>query len=250
MNFLMERQADKTLKDANATKGKFLAAGHGMGGSSLQLKMAEIARSGLDSAIDLALGQLNLVSKKSTIDSATLRAITEECLRTFLSRIVKQLTPSGGVAEILRKGLADLTGHLDRALQWFDAGLLTVTEPQVPISMTNTIHIGSMVGGSVQQGSPGAVQNVQISIGDVTESVNELEALLAETALGEADRTTLQADIATIKAQLAKPTPSKTILAEAGSSIRSVIENLVASAVLSPQATQLVNTLGRLLGLG
>lgn len=252
--FVLERQLETVVKSANDIKGKLSLAGHGMGGSVLPRKLGEIARDGLDKAIDLALGQLNTVARKATVDRAILRSISEECLRSFLAQVKTKLSPGNqgqqASRDILMKNLSELDARLDRALHWFDAGLLTVTEPQVPISMTNAIHVGSMIGSTIQQGSPNSNQNAQISIGDVGASLAEIERLIEQATIEDADRRTLAADIATIRAQLEKPAPSRSIIAEAGASIRSIVENLVASAILSPQATQAAIAFGRAIGMG
>ena len=254
LGFVLERQLETVMKAVNATKGKYAAAGQGMGSSAPQLKLSEVAREGLDTAIDLAFGQLNTVARKASVDRATLRTITEECLRKFLDELLEKITPktqgAPGHGDLLRKRLPELLPHLDRALHWFDAGLLTVTEPQVPISMTNAIHVGSMIGSTIQQGSPNSNQSAEISIGDVGASLAEIERLIAQATIEDADRRALAADIATIRAQLEKPAPSRSIIAEAGASIRSIVENLVASAILSPQATQAAIAFGRAIGMG
>ncbi len=154
-----------------------------------------------------------------------------------------------GSLEILKKKLPELTPYLARALQWFDCGLLEVTEPEVLISMTNSIHVsGSVVGSAIQQGVEGGIQNAQIAMGDVTSTLSELERTLGEIAIAGDDRSSLNADIKTIRAQLEKPRPSRSILAKAGRSIRSIIENIAASAI-TPQALAALASFTRSLGL-
>jgi hypothetical protein len=251
LDFVLERQAVATLKEVMETRAKFSVAGAGTG-SRVQVALIEIAQHGLDAAIDLALGQFNRVSIRANVDRSMLRGITEKCLRSFVVRLQTVLVPTAGAmpgsADILKTRMPELDGRLDKALHWFDRGLLTVTEPQVPISMTNTIHIGSMVNSSVQQGSHDANQAIQIATGDISTALGELEGHLSTLTLAENEKTSIAADVATIKAQLLKPNPSRAILSEAGKSIRSIVENIAASAV-TPQVLAALANFVRSIGL-
>ena len=73
------------------------------------------------------------------------------------------------------------------------------------------------------------------------EVIKRLEGVAKEIA-------ELKADLATIKAQLQKPVPNGAILTEAGKSVRSIAEGIVAGMMTS-RAIQSVSELVRALGL-
>jgi hypothetical protein len=252
LDFLLERQTVSTLKAVSEARGAAALKGVS-GGGHIQIRIFEIAREGLDAAIDVALGQFNRISKYESAEQGAFRSATDASLRNFVGRLQAGLPPGSGVrsgpAEILSKKLPELPPYLERALLWFDCGLLEVTEPEVPISMTNSIHVGgSVIGSAIQQGVEGSSQNAQIAVGDINSSLAELERVLSEITITDTERTTLAADIKTIKAQLEKPQPSRGILIEAGRSIRSIVENIAASAI-TPQTLAALSTLTRALGL-
>lgn len=252
LDFLLERQARLTLKAVSEARGAAALKGVS-GGGHIQIRVFETAQSGLDTAIDVALGQFNRVCRYGGIEKDAFRRTTDASLYSFVEGIQTSIAPGAGSmpgsSEILKKKLPELTAYLDRALRWFDCGLLEVTEPEVPISMTNSIHVsGSVIGSAIQQGGEGNTQNAQIAMGDVTSTLLDLERALSEIAISDDDRSSLNADIKTIRAQLEKPLPSRSILAEAGCSIRSIIENIAASAV-TPQALAALSSFVRSLGL-
>jgi hypothetical protein len=70
---------------------------------------------------------------------------------------------------------------------------------------------------------------------------------LSKRPLDESTTATIAADVATIKAQLTKPSPSMTILCEAGKSILSIVEGIAVS-LLTPEFITVMNALGSVLG--
>lgn len=109
-----------------------------------------------------------------------------------------------------------------------------------------SIQAGS--GSIVQANSPGASAHVSINVGEVGPALASLEAALGTAAIGQQDRAEIDAEIATIRAQLTKPSPSTIVLKESGRTLRSILENLTASAV-QPVAWQGGRILWRALGL-
>ena len=57
-----------------------------------------------------------------------------------------------------------LDEKIEFALRQFDVGTLDPREPEVPLSMSNSINIGTMAGGTVQQGSLYATQIAAIEL--------------------------------------------------------------------------------------
>lgn len=235
-----------TMKAVMALKSK-AALANASGNSHVQIGSFEIANDGFDTAIDIALGQFKRITRGEDSNHGLFREATDASLRSFVAKVQEALMPGPGAmpgtGDLLKKRLPELSSYLERALHWYDVGLLEVSEPQVPISMTNSIHVGgNMIGSAIQQGAEGSSQNTQIATGDITSSLGNLERALSEISIAEAERASLAADVKTIRAQLEKPDPSRTIIVEAGRSIRSIVENIVASAI-TPQALAALSTL-------
>jgi hypothetical protein len=102
---------------------------------------------------------------------------------------------------------------------------------------------------AVRQGSPGATQtqNVNINVDEAKAAIAALEAHIASLGLPADKLSDLHNDLATIKAQLAKTTPSHSILGEAAHSIRNITERTIEEA-LSPTVTGAIMELGKALG--
>jgi hypothetical protein len=148
---------------------------------------------------------------------------------------------------LFNEKLNEFDRKLYLALEHFDVGLNDPTEPAaLPPSWTVAIG-GDMVNSAIQQGSPGATQNVTINVADIREALANYEAALGGYAIPANDLATIQADIATLKAQLAKEQPSPGVLKEIGKSLRTVTENVASSgawAGLSAAGEALLKLLG------
>jgi hypothetical protein len=116
--------------------------------------------------------------------------------------------------------------------------------------MTYSISIGTMQGGQVQQGTKNSSQVAVDSFNstDLTKAIDDLAAEFLRAPEKPTRIAEIEADIATIRAQLAKPEPSKSILQEAGSSLRKLVEG-VAAETLTPGVMSAAQTLFRMLGL-
>jgi hypothetical protein len=77
----------------------------------------------------------------------------------------------------------------------------------------------------------------------------KLESTIDESQLEQKDLLEIKADIATMRAQLAKPNPSSSILKEAGASLRKVLEG-AAGGMLAPGVTAAAKALWSALGIG
>jgi hypothetical protein len=117
--------------------------------------------------------------------------------------------------------------------------------------VANSITIGSMTGSTIQQGSPGAQQTVSITfnIESITNALDRFASAIATGALPEKTVNELVGDVQTIRAQLAKPSPSRIIIQEAGKSLRNVVEG-IAGGMLTPAAMTAAAALWSVLGLG
>jgi hypothetical protein len=95
--------------------------------------------------------------------------------------------------------------------------------------MISVVHIaGDNIGSPIQAGSPGARQAVSIGdldLGRIRELLTELEAHAPSLALSEDDAAQLQADLATVKAQVNSPRPNNRTIREHLLSVRAILEN-------------------------
>ncbi len=158
---------------------------------------------------------------------------------------LKELGPDKTIDQML----TEFDERLKFALRQFDVGFEDPPLPEEPQVTSNSIQIETMIGGGIQQGTHGSSQ--------VITHVNAPSALRAieglEVELSQASSTPtiveLMADLATIRAQLSKSSPSPTILTEATKSLRNVAEGILAGAVTN-RTMQLATDLLRALGLG
>jgi hypothetical protein len=104
--------------------------------------------------------------------------------------------------------------------------------------------------GNIQQGSHGASQSgdFKISVETVTTALHKFESELSKQSLDDDKMTAIAADVATIKAQLTKPSPSMTILRESGKSLRNIIEG-IGAGMLTPEFITVTAALGSVLGV-
>lgn len=145
------------------------------------------------------------------------------------------------VESTIRPEFDRLRSFIDFAFSQVEEGYPPPTLSEArPIStniQSNTVHVGShAVVGALQQASDGSTQivHLEISVTSVREALQGFEHALTETAAVPPDqRAEMQADIDTIKAQLAKPTPNSTILSEAGKALKWAVEKLTTPGLTS-----------------
>lgn len=119
---------------------------------------------------------------------------------------------------------------------------------QNPSGSSSTVIITDSPGSSVLQSSPGARQSNSVEVSVISTALEEVETALPWHDLPSGVSDEILADLATIKAQLRKPKPSVAIMREAGTTARSVVEN-VAAGVMTPAAITALAMLWRSLGL-
>ena len=223
------------------------------------------------------------ISKKVQMEGLQKERTKEQCEETFgsdwckaaLASVVptigdpREITDVRGVIAPQMKGLLDDNGigpipgniinqdkgsfdqHLLFAIRQFDVGFFQPAEPEMPGVHNAIINVGSMIGSTIQQGSPAATQTTQITLKvDLARTaLAELESALSNTNLSHTVRDEMLADVRTIGAQLSKPTPSTSIVHEAGRSLRNVVEGVAAGALTQPFITA-PTALWSALGLG
>jgi len=232
------------------------AAGRGTLNSSVAIRLTiEAMRKEFDSGVDAVFGELKRVIRMpSKLDPGELRQHAVQRLTNF-AIAARALTDFGnlhfGMGDYVKKQFADMDAHIQFMARQFDVGFFNPAEPEVPTVPNNSIHIGTMTGSTIQQGSPGAKQNVEFKIerDAVNNALTELETALKGVEVPGDKLDELLADVRTIRAQLAKPSPTRAIVQEAGRSLRNVLEG-IGAGVLTPAVVAAAATLGKILGLG
>jgi hypothetical protein len=107
----------------------------------------------------------------------------------------------------------------------------------------HSIHVGTMTGSVIQQGSSQSLATITFQTSDIKNVVEQVKAAMATLPLTEDQCHDLALDIQTIEPQLASPRPKTAIVAECLRSMRTILEGIVSSAV----ATGLVNELAKYL---
>jgi hypothetical protein len=251
---LIESHIDKALKAAveavNRVRSQFNGAGRFHSGGRI-IHSIETAKREFEAGVDAVLVELERTIHKTQLNPKDLRQQTEQNLLAFAEQAkgAAQVSDAGGFDFNVTERLAAFDRYVAFALKQFDVGLFNRPEPETP-PMANAINIGTMTGSVIQQSSPGATQTVELKIDvqAVTAALSTLESELSRTKIDENAMASLLADIATIKAQLSKPSPSVGILQEAGRSVRNVIEG-IAAGMLTPEAIAAMTALGASLGL-
>jgi hypothetical protein len=221
--------------------------------SRTYLTTAEEVRKEFEIGTERALGELKRVARTTKLDKNDLRQSTVQTLENFALEM-KALLDVGGLGQRLGSAIegdkAGFDQHLSFVSRQFDVGFFQPIEPELP-QVHNAINVGSMIGSTIQQGSPAATQSVQLTL-----NVDLARAAIAsfEKAVNEADmpsteRNEMIAEVRTINAQLSKAAPSRLIIREAGRSLRSIFEGITAGA-LTPPVMAVAAALWSALGLG
>lgn len=101
-----------------------------------------------------------------------------------------------------------------------------------PLVSVVNVH-GSVIGSTIQSGSPGAQQKVtfgDLDLNAISKFLDEYDARAAELDLPTPQAEELAADIATIKTQAESPRPKKKIIVESLRSARTILEITSGSA--------------------
>jgi hypothetical protein len=237
----------------NLIRGQFAHAGRFESGARV-LNSIEAARREFEAGVETVLGELKRAIIKTRLDQHELRRIAADRLTGFAekSKVAAHVTgdqATKGTQQHVREQFAAFDQYLQFALRQFDVGFLDPAEPELPPLANNSINVGTMTGSVIQQASPGASQSgdVKVNIEAVTTALRSFESELSKQSFDEGKMAAFAADVATIKAQLTKPSPSMTILHEAGKSIRNVIEGIAAS-LLTPEFVAVTDALSAVLG--
>jgi hypothetical protein len=248
----ISKALDRAGQAVTRVRGEASARGRLNSGMAVIFSI-EAVRKEFDSGVEAVLGELKRVARKTKLDRDDLRQNAFKRLENFVTaaKAVAQ-TPeaSSFPSNQLDEQLAAFDQHLRFAKRQFDVGFLQPAEPEAP-PVTNAINIGSMTNSAIQQGSPGAEQTVNftLNIEVATTALNGFESAIESADLPSKTVDELMGDIRTIRAQLAKPSPSRRIIQEAGKSLRNVVEG-IAGGMLTPTVTAAAVALWSALGIG
>lgn len=247
--FHLDQAIQDAARSVRALDHRASASGRSSGSV---LAVVEATKAAFNSGADTAFSELTALIERSSLDRTELRAITEEQLRRYHADL-KKVSRFARFASLMgNKFVQDTEADFDRrlafALRQYDAGFLR-PKGATSLSLGNSIHIGTNYGGAIQQGNANSTQHSEVSFraSEVAAAIGQLEAALASVALPDAEMNNLKADIATIKAQLAKPEPTRGVLREAGASLKNVLEGAISGAAggpLASAAAQLWKALG------
>lgn len=238
---------------------KFLGKANSQGRSGSGYAIVGVfqkAMSGLDRGLDTALGELKRAINKNEIDAHDLRHVTGELLVEFSERLKNatghQRMVEAGNGRAISQYLPKFQERIEFALRQFDVGNYDPAEPETPLSMTNNVSIGVMSNSVLQQGASLSAKNaagdstfsVQLALG----ALENLERALIDASITRDQRAEIMGDLATIKAQLTKPSPSRTIIAESAKTLRNIAEGIFAGSLTQP-AIDAAHILLKALGL-
>lgn len=244
---------DRATRAVNDVRGQ-AGLRNAINSSRAVINSFEAVRKEFDSGLDAVLGELKRVIRTTVLDRNDLRQLAVQRLTNFAAAakaIAQTPEASGmGMGEYLSQQFALMDQHLQFSIRQFDVGSFDAPEPEVP-PVGNSITIGSMTGSTIQQGSPGAKQTVEITLNveNVTNALTRFESAIATAALPAKTMEELKGDIQTIRAQLQKPSPSHPIIQEAGKSLRNVVEGIT-GGMLTPTVAAAAAALWSALGLG
>lgn len=160
-----------------------------------------------------------------------------------VERVVQYLVGEG----LIRRQTVAHVGITHRGVVEVEEALSRPDEATRYFPPVNIINIHSVVGSQIQQGTIGGTQS-QVQpppdVGAIRSALTDIRRALSELNLDEQSRKDLEADLATVDAQLVSSRPNRVVVDKCMRSVKSVIESAAGSVV----ATGLLETLARVLG--
>jgi hypothetical protein len=167
-----EKRATQAVNEVRAQASR---AGAFQSGGTI-MHSIERARAEFDAGVDAVLGELRRVAQSTKLNPDDLRQLAVQRLQQFAlaakaaSQAKQFRSMSEGISRYIDEQFAAFDQHLQFAVRQFSVGLLVPAEPEVP-PISNSITIGSMIGSTIQQGSPGA-NRTGSPIDDVVDEVH------------------------------------------------------------------------------
>ncbi len=240
----LRQRAQTFQNNLNASKSEILsnysAAGRLRSGSTLR----ELAAAFDKHLLELCRDEFAYACSWNGVDGISenqLRSLTSDYLRDFLNTqpddnyVSYGGTLRGSEAQAINDLIDGTKAKALSAIRDFEIG---VGKPVTVSSPTYVVNAHTIVGG-VQQGTIGSTQSniSEISVNDVSEALEQLITELAASGHGEVVNA-IRGDVDTLNAQLSKSEPNRTILKEAASSVRTIIEGALGGVIgtaMTPQ---------------
>jgi hypothetical protein len=149
---------------------------------------------------------------------------------------------------LAREGLlqvATMHGHIQithRGVKEIEEARSNPSRPTEHFPAINLIRIDKMVNSTIQQGSPGAYQAVQVTDPahrDLADVLTEIRQSIDRLGLDAQQQVDLKGDIGTVEAQLQTSKPKKSVVSECLSTIRGLLDK-AGGAVATGLAGKLV----------
>lgn len=261
VRYRIEESREGLKKGIAEIQSKFTLASAN-GGSRMYVSYGEAMKAHFDTTVREVLGELKRsIRVMPKEDPEQLLSYTVQALEMYareLRSIAEDLChrPQYGSAaqEAARQVLVPVAENfgvrLSQMLRQFKVGLLENAEPEALI-VNNNLTVGNNIGGNIQQGTDRSSQSasVAINVGAITAALDKFRQELSDPQVPPEVRSMIEPEVATLSAQLQKPSPNPSILSEVGKSIRSVVEGVVAGA-LTPGFMTAVATLVAAIGAG
>jgi hypothetical protein len=254
IQFDLEKAKEKDERKVKSLVLDLNLRGHFVGGVAFNNTVADLLSAQLDETVAAILTKLKRVAETTTLDRQQLREVTGKVLRSYLAALKATAVPSGvqdaHSEQFVRVRLGKLDNQLNHILGQFDVGLPIAQSTTESGAVTNNVNIGTATNAVVQQAGAHSQQSSSVTIeADIAHAALSAfeQAALADAALGE-HIDELKSYIGTIRAQLSKPAPNRSLIGEVGRSLRSVIEGVVGNVVSTP-VIGTMTTMLRALGL-
>lgn len=201
--------------------------------------------------LGVSIPELEDILTSSSTDKAFSMPLPHAVESQLLQHLHLRATP---VFRIQRSGLHRIVeAARDAALRWAlkleAAGVrgegLSFSSEEARQAQSIVFNIGTVQQSQLQVATTGSSQEMPLSSAEL----GEWRALVADLRLRSAEvgggqQAELEADLATLEAQLASPAPKSSIVVEAGKSVRSVLESAAGSILASGFLQRLTLLLG------
>lgn len=252
------RDADNAVDEVTRKAGVA-----GVAGSTMATRaVIEKVRAEVIKGVDATLAAIERTARRSVLDRSALRHVGQEELELFV-RLAKNAarlhsprdtTLNRAITAQIAERLAEFDAIAVEKLRHFDGGFLDFGDPELPGQMVhNSVSIGTAIASPIQQGNVASSQTVTASatlnVEAALSAIDELEAALAATSIAAPTKADIEADIATLRAQLRKSNRSPAIVRQVFQSVRSVVEG-VGAGLATPAVAAAIAALASALGAG
>lgn len=150
-----------------------------------------------------------------------------------------------GILDTIRNSVLEWALELEKNGIMGEGMTFSKEEKKAAGQVTNqiTYNIGSMQNSQLMQGSPGALQslNIGLDLFEIVKLLDKMKDSIGQFGLNSELENELKTEISTIEIQSKSPRPKFNIISESLKSIRSILESAAGSIAVSPFLTQISN---------